>query len=334
VVKWLIYMSILNQIAVEFNNAIAGWQVIGIQIAKQIFVVLAIIQLIWCAILWMMNRNNPDEALIEFIKKMLFLSVFWQILTNYDRWVPNLINSLRDVGHQMTGSATIYPADIYDKGINLASLVFNNSIHFGWGENIISSLMAFFVACIIFLAFTRIAIEMILILIGSKIILVGGLIMLGFASSQWTYKYAERYFSTAINFGIKMLFITLIIGLGETLSSTLADHIRSATAQTLVSTYFSIIGAVLTYLYLSLRIPDMAAAMLTGEALSIGFPGAISSGFRAARNTINAGQVATAAIQTAGGNIASGTKATSQYLKKKNAESSEYIKKKFPKSDS
>lgn len=309
-------MSILNQIAVQFNAIISGWQSIGIGFAKEIFVVLAIIQLIWSTILWMLNKNNPDEALIEFIRKMLFLSLFWQVLTNYNSWVPAITNFFRDVGSKISGTTTIYPADIFDKGIHLASLIFQHSDGFGFGENILASLTALFVGGIVFLAFTRIAIEMILILIGSKLILIGGIIMLGFAGNQWTYKYAERYFATAINFGAKMLFISLIIGLGEALSDSWADLIQNATSDNILNAYFSVLGAVLTYAYLSIRIPDMAATMLTGEALSIGFPGAISSGIQAARNTVTTGQASVKGLQNAGTNIKSGLKAGTSTVKK------------------
>jgi type IV secretion system protein TrbL len=334
-------MNPFEHITHQFFDATVGWQAIGLNIAKEIFVVLALIQLIWSVVLWMFNRNTPDEALIDLLRKMIILSIFWQIIVNYNSWIPSIVDSLRAVGQQMTHTTSLYPYDVFKKGITISSAIFSSSKNVDILDNIFGSIMSAVISLVIFVTFTRIAIEMILIVIGSRIILIGGIIILGFAGSQWTHKYAERYFATAINFGIKMLFITLIVGLGESLSNTWVDVILSANSDNLIVSYYSIFGASLVYGYLAIRIPDMAATMLTGETLSIGFPGAISSGIRAARNTINTGQVATAAVQTAGGTIASGAKATfsgvkktGQYLKKNNAESSEYIKNKFPKNES
>lgn len=264
-------MSPFNEITEQFTSALSDWKILGIDIAKEVFVVLAMIQIIWCAALWMLNRDEPDSVLVDFIRKMVVLSIFWEILLHYDLWIPVLVNTFRDAGMKIAHTGNLSPGDIFEKGILLATIVYERSGGEGWVRSLFGTLSGVIVSTIIFLAFTRIAIEMILILIGSRIILVGGIIMLGFAGSQWTRKYAERYFITAITIGIKMLFITLIVGLGESLSNSWATILDTAPSDILMKTYFSVVGASLVYGYLAVRIPDMAASMLTGEPFILGF---------------------------------------------------------------
>lgn len=266
-------MTPFDSITIQFHSALTGWQGVGLEIAKQLFFVLAIIQLIWSAALWMFNKNDVDSILVDFTKKMIFLSIFWAILLNYDAWIPSILNSFREAGLKISKTDTVAPGDIFDKGLTLSSVIYNGARGDGVLDYIAGSITTAFAAIVIFLVFTRIAIEMILILIGSQIIMIGGIIMLGFAGSQWTKKYAERYFSTAIHIGVKMLFITLIVGLGESLSNSWRAILESApsSANSLLDTYFSIVGASLVYGYLAVRIPDMAAMMLTGEPFSLNF---------------------------------------------------------------
>jgi type IV secretion system protein TrbL len=317
-------VNIFNQITEEFAHATSTWQIMGISIAQELFSVLALIQLIWSTALWMLNKDDPNVVLAGFLRKMIMISIFWQLITNYDAWVPAIINNFRTAGMKISGTSIISPGDVFEQGLHLTTLILNSSAGVGWIPSMIGSLVAVLIATTIFFIFTRIAVEMILILIGSRIILVGGIIMLGFAGSKWTQNYAERYFAAAITVGIKMLFITLIVGLGEPLSKSWVTLIETASKGTLTETYFSVLGATLVYGYLAIRIPDMAATMLSGN-LSMGFSDAPASAMTTGRSAIRAGSsitdktigTAKTTAKTAshiGSKIKEGYKESSQYL--------------------
>ena len=73
-------------------------------------------------------------------------------------------------------------------------------------------------AAVVMYCFAVIAIELILIQIGSKIILAGGIFLLAFSGLQWTKEYAERYVHTFFHIGIKMIFIYILVGIGAGLA--------------------------------------------------------------------------------------------------------------------
>ena len=68
-----------------------------------------------------------------------------------------------------------------------------------------------------------IAIELLLLQIGSQIILAGGIFLLAFSGLEWTRDYAERYVHTFFHIGVKMLFIYILVGIGAGLTKNWAQ---------------------------------------------------------------------------------------------------------------
>lgn len=259
-------MDIFETLLSQFNSQISVWEPIALDIARRLFFLLASLQIIWAGILWMMNINDPTHQLMEFFKRIIVIAFFWTIIDQSGNWIPAIINSFRQAGEQMTGVAQLSPGDVVRKGIHIATTLMSASQQGGLLEKIAGAFFAVVVGVLVFLAFLYIALEMVLVLIGGKIILVGGLIMLGFAGSQWTSDFTQKYFVTCIHIGLKILFLTLIVGIAEGLSDTWPDLIKKSIADKhLFETYFSILAAALLYVTLVLRVPDMGASMLTGS---------------------------------------------------------------------
>jgi len=258
-------MSAFDQIMEQFSNALPQWQAIGIDLAKQLFVILVVIQIAWSAVLWMLNRNNPSDLLVEFVKKMLIILFFWAVLINYDVWIPAIIESLKQVAERMTGIGTVSPADVMSRGVDLSTRIMTAAKHQGFIQHIFGSILASVVGGVVFFIFVRIGIEMFLIIVGGQIILAGGVILLGFAGTKWSMQFTERYLSAVVSIGIKMLFITLIAGIGESLAPGWSDILKNVPSDQIMEAYMAVLAASLVYFYLALRIPEMASNLLTGS---------------------------------------------------------------------
>ncbi|MCB0376639.1 MAG: P-type conjugative transfer protein TrbL, partial [Sinomicrobium sp.] len=219
-------MNAFEQIIQQFNNAVPQWEAVGLDLARQLFLLLVVIQIIWSALLWMLNRNEPTGLMIEFIKKLMVILFFWALIENYSVWVPAIVNSLRQVGEKMTGIGVLSPADVMSRGVDIATRVMTAAKHDGFIQHIFGSIIASLVGATIFFLFVRIGIEMFLIIVGGKIILAGGVILLGFSGAQWSRQFTEKYLTAAVAIGIKMLFITLIVGIGETLAPGWTDILK------------------------------------------------------------------------------------------------------------
>lgn len=285
-------------------NATHSWEGLGLIAAKEVFLALAVLHLVWNIILWMIHKDNPNDLLNEFIQKMLVISFFWFALASSHIWIDGILGGLRNIGNHMTNSGPLYPSKVMEKGIVFASLVIDAAEHTNIVYNFFGTALSLIVGFAIFATFVRIAIEMVIILIGSKIILTGGLVMLGFAGSKWTQSYAERYVSAVIYFGLKLLFITLIVGLGEVITDSWSGHLKGIEEGQFIETYLSVLGATLVYGYLAVRIPDMAAQMFAG-GLFMGFGNPVSSMIGSmksgARGTMQAYNITKGASQMAAG---------------------------------
>lgn len=259
-------MDIFESIISQYNTAIGSWETTAIQLASRLFYVLAGIQLTWAGILWMLNHNDPLYHLTEFIKRIMVIAFFWTVIDQAGTWIPAIVNSFRGFGSEMSGISFFSPGDVGSKGMAIASTLVHAAQQGGFLEKFAGAVLGVIVALIVVLAFILVAIEMVLVLIGSKIILIGGLVMLGFGATQWTQDFTQKYFVACIHVGLKLMFLTLIVGLADNMTDTWADLVKQSIAQNkLFETYFSIMAAALLYAVLAIRIPDMGASMLTGS---------------------------------------------------------------------
>lgn len=267
-------MSPFDKIIELFNQAIPQWEAVGISLAKELFILLVVIQICYSGILWMLNRNEPNTLLIEFVTKMLSLLFFWAIIDNYQIWIPAIVDGMRMVAERMTGIETLSPGDVMQRGIDIATRMMTAAKHHGLIQHIFGSILASLIGATVFFCFTRIGVEIFLVILGARIILAGGIIFLAFAGTTWSRQFTERYLTAVVAIGTRMLFLTLIIGIAETLTPEWSEMLKTATPDRLFETYLAILAGTLTYYYLAMRIPDMAVTLLTG-AFNLNFSGGI-----------------------------------------------------------
>ncbi|MBU0682724.1 MAG: P-type conjugative transfer protein TrbL [Candidatus Omnitrophica bacterium] len=263
-------IQVFNEIVAQYNVVLGPFTNRGLMLARWLFITLAGIQIVWSAILWILNKDDPHSIIISFAKKIMVIAFFWAVLLNYHSWIPAIFNSFYKAGLIVSGAKASSPTAIVERGLELWTVIMAKSSTLGPIKNIVAGLTALFAGSCILFILCRIACEMVLILIGGQLILFGGTIMLGFAGSSWTMKYAERYFNTAVNLGVKMMFIILVVGTGESLSAKWVTLIEDANLKNLQNAYLSVVAASFVYYYIALRVPDMAASLLTGS-FSIGF---------------------------------------------------------------
>ena len=272
-------MDPFEQLLLSFNREISRWELVGLSIGKNLFFYLAVIQLAWSAIIWMLERDNPASLLTEFAKRMMVVAFFFMLINNYHNWVPKIFESFRKTGEHMTGlSSGLSPWDVAREGIHLSSLILTTSNRFGILPDVAGAIVSAFSALIVLVVFVLIGIQMGLTLIGGKIILAGGVIMLGFAGSKWSMQFAERYITTAIHLGVKILFILLLVGIGQNVTPSWAKVIENAGGLfspfgELLKAYFGVIAGTLLYGIMVVAIPSQAANLLTGVVgVSYGLP--------------------------------------------------------------
>jgi type IV secretion system protein TrbL len=118
----------------------------------------------------------------------------------------------------------------------------------------------------------EIAIQFIVAMVESYIIVAAGFIFLGFGGSRWTVPYTERYIGLAFSIGLKIMLLYLLIGTGMNLSNDwMTDAEKVSLSLNPAMSAFEIMGAALIFLMLCWQIPKLFAAVLGGSpALSGG----------------------------------------------------------------
>jgi type IV secretion system protein TrbL len=286
-------MDPFEYILASYDNSAYNWSVLASHLAERLFMLLVVINLSWTAAIWMLQKDDPVGLLINFFLKVVALAFFLMIIRHFEDWIPAIYQSLRQAGEYMTGVSELRPSDIVKQGVHLASTIMDVSHKGGLLEQIGGALFNILVALLVFLSFLGVAIQMTLIVVGGKIILSGGMIMLGFSGSKWTLDYAQRYFAAAIHIGLKLLFLTLIVGLGQDLSPTWASTIQNTPPENLLQAFLAVLASSLLFFFLAWRIPEIGASLLSGS-LSMNLGADIVSA------TASAGYIAKRGIQAVG----------------------------------
>lgn len=258
-------MDPFEYILASYDNSAYNWSVLASHLAEKLFFLLVVINLTWTVAVWMLQKDDPVGLLMNFFHKVIALAFFLMIIRNFETWIPAIYQSLRQAGEYMTGVSELHPSDIVKQGVHLASIIMDVSHKGGLLEQIGGALFNVIVALLVFLSFLGVAVQMTLITVGGKIILSAGMVMLGFSGSKWTMDYAQRYFAAAIHIGLKLLFLTLIVGLGQDLSPTWASTIQNTPPEDLLQAFLAVLGSSLLFFFLAWRIPEIGASLLSGS---------------------------------------------------------------------
>jgi type IV secretion system protein TrbL len=255
--------TILTDLVNAFQAATAGWFGALFPIARNLFFTLAAIEIVWAASWWVVERDDPTQILVQFLKRIIAIGFFLAVLTFADVWVPAIIDGFATAGRTAGGLPELNPSTVIDQGIAVASTLIASISVAGWFTSPGGNLVAAIASLLTFLAFVIIAGQLALSLIEMYIVIGGGVLLLGFAGSRWTIPFAERYLSYAVAIGIKLFVLYLIIGVGTALAASWAPTL--ANAGTSPSDLFAILGASLVYMIVAWQIPSFASSLIAGS---------------------------------------------------------------------
>lgn len=265
-------MTIFNQLTGQYANSIAGIQSGSIVLGKELFNCIALLSVGLLGIDRLLRKNvDMVESNIELIRWLIYLNVFYLFITEYDQFLPLIINSFQQAGAYLGGQASSTytlptPAGIISNGFNIALQIIKIAFQKTLFLNLAVDLVSVIVIIVILYCFGMIAIELLLIQIGSQIIFAGGIFLLAFSGLQWTRDYAERYVHTFFHIGVKMLFMNVLIGIGGGLTDSWASYLNNIPNNNLIFQYFfATVMATFVFYMLCQKIPAQAAVYLTGR---------------------------------------------------------------------
>ncbi|MDI1245195.1 MAG: P-type conjugative transfer protein TrbL [Rhodoferax sp.] len=277
--------GMMDTLVSQVQGASGGWMSSALGYAKTLFFGLAALEFAWSAIQLTLKKSELSEIMVGTLFKVMSLSFFAMVLIKAPEWIPAIIDSFKVAGAGVGGAAVLSPSSVFDQGLQVASslMQFSNdaapstgdmiintltSSGQGLGKFMLSSIIVGVASVFIILGYGLIAVQLLITLVESYLIIGGGAIMLGFSGSRWTHNLSEKYFGYAISIGVKLFTIYLIIGFGDSFTQALKDTIAASYAAhpegPSFGDYLGVGGASLFYGVTGYMAPGLAGSMLNG----------------------------------------------------------------------
>ena len=242
-------------------------------IAQRTFLLLAGIEFAVSAYVWGFRRQDFDDAVAQFFLKFLLLSVLYFFLVAWIHWGPLITNSLAQAGQIASGQVGLSPTAVAELGIDLHGKMMSKA--FGWGLliNTADSFAAMAAGFIVTLSFAVIAVQLVIALVESYIVIGTGVFFIGLAAFRGTSSFTDRYFTYAFSVGIRLFLLYLLVGVGQEVAG---DWIATIDTMSVVDYKLAlrmVVGS-LIFAGIVVVIPNRAARQLTDGA-SFGLPEAL-----------------------------------------------------------
>jgi type IV secretion system protein TrbL len=291
----------------DYQNAMGQWESAATSAAATLFALLAAIEVTWTAIVMTLEKTDMQAWVATFIKKLMGIGIFWTLLKYGTTWIPAIVNSFIKIGQNGSNQTALNPSSILVEGLNVSGKLFSTAGQMGLSFDFGTALCLAFAGIGIFLSFAVVCVHFVMAMVESYIVLGAGYIFLGFGGSRWTSSYVERYIGLAVNVGVRLMVLYLLIGLGQTFATqweTRAGSIQYTSAG--VQTAFGLLGSTLIYAAVCWTAPKLVGSImggspsLTGGDLIATGVAAAAAGLTAAAALASGGAAAAGALAEVG----------------------------------
>lgn len=278
-------VGILDQVTLQFMQALQRDMQIVQTAAKQLFYYLAVIQLSLTAI-WM---TLAGESLQRFLVRMVQLSfsfgVYFALIEFGGTWIPQILNGFVQLGQQ-AGVTSLDPSSIINQGCSIAAGIFQG--FFGWGllAHPFVAMVGAAICISILVLYGFIAAGLAISLVKAYILVSTGGLFFAFGGSEFTESMAKKYFNAVIGQGLYLMTLYFLLGVGQHVGSQWAQMTAQAAQHHELMPMFVILAAVIVYYMILQNIPPFIAGLsgvsgfqnhgnsAVGTAISAGASGA------------------------------------------------------------
>lgn len=253
--------GVLDHVMTRFYDSVKNWQNILQQAATNLFWTLALMSMVWMGCMLIMRRGDISDFFVEFTRFIIFTGFFYWLLTNAVSGfniAGTILSSMQQLGGQASGVGGTNPSSIVDVGVYVFMRATEKTSIL---SEPIDSIVAIFMAAGILIICTVIAVNMLLLLIASWVLLYAGIFLLGFGGARWTSDIALNYFKTVLAIGIQLLVMTLVVGIGN----TVLNEYYNKMSKNIVSYEELTVMLVFTIAFFVLvnRLPQMVSSIVT-----------------------------------------------------------------------
>src|SRR5712671_5692607 len=282
----------------EYKGLQNGWITKLLGAAQRLFFLLAGIEVAWSFTLLAIEKADFQALTAAIVRKIMWIGIFYAILLygvtpGGGGWIPAIMDSFHILGQNASAVGPLGPSAIVGFGVNMSVDLLSSLKGADFLTGFSSSMALVFCAVLIFIAYLAIAIQFVVAMVESYLVIGAGVIFLGFGGSRWTAAYVERYIAYAVSVGMKILVLYLLVGAGMTLSQGwIAVAQNAAASPDPARTGFDLAAAAVMFLCVCWMSPKISSAMLGGVA-SLSGGDLVGVGMGVGLAAVGAGVVAT-----------------------------------------
>jgi type IV secretion system protein TrbL len=256
----------------EYKGLQNAWITKLLGAAQRLFFLLAGIEVAWSFTLLAIEKADFQALTATIVRKIMWIGIFYAILLygvtpGGGGWIPAIIDSFHILGQNASSVGPLGPSAIVGFGVNMCVDLLYSLKGADFLTSFASSMALVFCAVIIFIAYLAIAIQFVVAMVESYLVIGAGVIFLGFGGSRWTAAYVERYIAYAVSVGMKILVLYLLVGAGMTVSQGWIQVAQNAATSTdPARTGFDLAAAAVMFLCVCWMSPKISSAMLGGVA--------------------------------------------------------------------
>lgn len=286
-------VGILNNVLDRYQAAASTWTAAITTHATWLFWTLALISMVWTFGQMALRKADIGEFFAEFIRFIVFTGFFWWLLLNGPNFAISIMNSLRMIGGNATGTeSSLTPSGIVDIGFDIFFKVLDQSSV--WKP--VDSAIGIVISTIVLVILALIGVNMLLLLISGWILAYAGIFFLGFGGSRWTSDMAITYFKTVLNIAAQLFTMVLLVGIGKSFIDQYYTNMSAGMS-------LKELGVMLIVAVVLLKLVNTIPSLIGG--LAGGQTGSLGGGFGAGA-AVGAAAMGAAAAASVGAALASG----------------------------
>jgi type IV secretion system protein TrbL len=256
--------GIFDDILNDYMQGAKKWQSSLQSIAKNLFALGAVISLSWTGIRLALKPKEFEGFIGAMVMQVMTLGFFYMLVQQGPSLSGLIITSFQSAGQQASGSGPLSPSAIVTIGFDCLFHIMDAIGSMGWEDTAAFGLPLAFAGIVILLCFVVAAILMLLTFIEAYFVMYGGVLLLGFGSMPWTRDIPKNYLTYAINVGVRIFVLYLVLTIGMTAAQAWPAMVATGAGQQIMHNVFYIFAAAIVFAAVAWKVPGIAGAMTTG----------------------------------------------------------------------
>jgi len=240
-----------SSIADVYKNGAAQVASRSLKYAKGLFWALAAIQFSASSIKLGLQGADFQEWSAHLVRQILFIGIYAWIMQNSFQFGTDIVDSFIDVAYKSTSHAN----GAFDAGVKIATAMFKQVTAF----HPIDATVYGIGSIITVAAFAWVSALIVVAICESYVLVAAGVLLAGFGGSEWTRDIANKSLMLAVSAGSKVYMMYTVTDIGWNMIYNLTDQKYSSS-----TSVFSTIGAILVFVYIVYKLPEMLSAFITG----------------------------------------------------------------------